>query len=264
MGLTLYDDVYIARVIKGQYQGEDSALTLGALEKCLVMMVKAGMAAGYCVIWVLCHIPIVSSLYETFARCYSRGGLGFFLRGAYYKNRLKRIGRNVFIDVGVTIWRPENVEIDDYSHIDTNVTILGGDRGHGGVQIGKYVHVASNCVLAGRGGLRLGDYSAVAAGCHVYSGSLYYEDPSDQSGRLLSVSAQAPLHMQYAIEKPVVVDEYAVVLLNSSVLPGVTIGKAAVVGAHSLVNSDVPPFTIAVGTPAKVVKKRRQPGAARE
>ncbi len=263
MSLLLYDDVYIARVITGQYQGEDSAIRLNAFQKCLVLLLKAGMAACYCGIWVLCRIPLVSSLYETFARCYSRGGLGFFLRGAYYKNRLRRIGRNVFIDVGVTIWSPENVEIDDYSHIDTYVTILGGDRGHGGVQVGKYVHVASNCVLAGRGGLRLGDYSAVAAGCHVYSGSLYYEDPEDKSGKLLSVSAQAPLDMQYAIEKPVLIDEYAVVLLNSSILPGVTVGKAAVVGAHSLVNSDIPPFSIAVGTPARVVKKRREPGAAR-
>ncbi len=41
---------------------------------------------------------------------------------------------------------------------------------------------------------------------------------------------------------------------HSTVLPGVTIGENSIIGAHSLVNSNIPPNVIAVGVPAKVIK----------
>ena len=43
---------------------------------------------------------------------------------------------------------------------------------------------------------------------------------------------------------------------NSTILPGVVIGEGAVVGAGSVVSKDIPPFTVAVGNPAKVIKNR--------
>lgn len=43
--------------------------------------------------------------------------------------------------------------------------------------------------------------------------------------------------------------------MNTIILPGVSIGEGAVVGAFSLVNKDIPPWSIAVGIPAKVIKK---------
>ena len=42
---------------------------------------------------------------------------------------------------------------------------------------------------------------------------------------------------------------------HSTVLPGVTIGENSIIGAHSLVNTDIPPNVVAVGVPAKVIKK---------
>ena len=39
------------------------------------------------------------------------------------------------------------------------------------------------------------------------------------------------------------------------VMPGVTIGDGAVIGAHSVVNKSIPPACVAVGSPAKVIKK---------
>jgi acetyltransferase-like isoleucine patch superfamily enzyme len=251
----LYDDEYLVRALKGKYQVEDE-MHVTFLDKLVVAFLKSGMAACYLLICFVCKIPILSSLYETLARTYSRGAVGFFLRGAYYKNRLKRMGKNVFIDVGVTIWEPGNVEIDDYSFIDTYVTILGGRKGHGFVQIGKYVEVASNCVLAGRGGIKLGDHVGVGAGSKIYSGTHLYKDPGREDIELMSGSILAPVDKQYVLEKPVIFEDYAWMGVNSAVIPGVTIGKGAIIGAGSVVNSDIPAFSVAVGSPAKVIKKR--------
>jgi maltose O-acetyltransferase len=51
---------------------------------------------------------------------------------------------------------------------------------------------------------------------------------------------------------------------NSTVLPGVTIGKKAVIGAGSVVNRDIPPFTIDVGNPCRPVKKWNRESATFE
>jgi acetyltransferase-like isoleucine patch superfamily enzyme len=56
-------------------------------------------------------------------------------------------------------------------------------------------------------------------------------------------------------KEQVVLKKGCVLGMNSVVMPGVTIGEGAIVGVNSLVVKDVPPWTIAVGNPARVVKK---------
>ena len=43
--------------------------------------------------------------------------------------------------------------------------------------------------------------------------------------------------------------------METMIMPGITIGDGAIIGARSMVTKDIPPYTIAVGSPAKVVKK---------
>ena len=44
---------------------------------------------------------------------------------------------------------------------------------------------------------------------------------------------------------------------NVKVLDGVTIGDGVILGSGAVVNKDIPPFTVAVGVPAKVIKQRK-------
>lgn len=62
------------------------------------------------------------------------------------------------------------------------------------------------------------------------------------------------LKLGYII-KPIVLKKGCLVGMESFVMPGVTIGEGAIVGAGSLVTKDVPAWTIATGRPAKVVKQ---------
>lgn len=54
--------------------------------------------------------------------------------------------------------------------------------------------------------------------------------------------------------KPVLIREYAWVGAGATILPGVCIGRHAIVGAGSVVTKDVPDYAVAVGNPAKVIK----------
>jgi carbonic anhydrase/acetyltransferase-like protein (isoleucine patch superfamily) len=56
----------------------------------------------------------------------------------------------------------------------------------------------------------------------------------------------------------VTIDDFAVIATKVVILPGVKVGKDALVGAMSLVNSDVPPEAIVVGSPAKAVGNVRK------
>ena len=58
------------------------------------------------------------------------------------------------------------------------------------------------------------------------------------------------------IKAPIVIDDYAWIATNSIILPGVTIGKGAVVGAGSVVTKSVPPYQVVAGNPARIVKER--------
>ncbi len=57
------------------------------------------------------------------------------------------------------------------------------------------------------------------------------------------------------IVKPIVLKKGCLIGMESFVMPGVTIGEGAIVGAGSLVTKDIPAWSIATGRPAKVVKQ---------
>lgn len=55
--------------------------------------------------------------------------------------------------------------------------------------------------------------------------------------------------------RPIVIEDKVWIGINSTILPGVTIGYGAIVGANSVVTHDVPPMTVVGGNPAKVIKE---------
>lgn len=59
------------------------------------------------------------------------------------------------------------------------------------------------------------------------------------------------------IAKPVSIGDYAWIATHAKILPGVKIGRGAVVGACAVVTKDVPPGGVAVGNPARILEKRR-------
>ena len=63
--------------------------------------------------------------------------------------------------------------------------------------------------------------------------------------------------------EPVRICAWADIGVNAVVLPGVTIGRGAIVGAGSVVTTDVEPFSIVAGVPARLVRRRNEPAKGR-
>ena len=104
------------------------------------------------------------------------------------------------------------------------------------VTIGKNVFVNSNALMMSRGGITIEDDVMIAA----------------------NVSLLTNNHDLYEREillcKPIVIKQGAWIGAGATILPGVTVGKYAVVGASSVVTHDVPDYAVVVGSPAKVIK----------
>lgn len=130
------------------------------------------------------------------------------------------IARDVSLSPNVRI--RGNVKIGSGSSVAQNGSINGVDVG---VVIKKNVMIAPNVVIV--------------AFNHVHD-------------RL-----DVPMSQQGFDEGVVVIDDDVWIGANVTVGKGVTIGTGAIVGANSFVNSDVPPYSIAAGVPAKFISKRR-------
>ncbi len=122
---------------------------------------------------------------------------------------------------GIVLKIGSDVEINDYVHIAAVMR----------VEIGNNVLIASKVFIT--------DHSHGS-----YSGDFQSKPSEPPTKRIRRIVA-----------KPVIIEDNVWLGEYVTVMPGVTIGKGSVVGALSVVTKDVPPGTIAVGSPAKVIKR---------
>lgn len=253
-GFGLYSKEFVRRIVGGAYGGGEVV----GWRKIVADICWYLHFVAFGLIWLCAKLPVISSWLEIIARIYKRNMFGFFLRGAYYKAKLKEMGTDVIIDQGVEIWGPKNVRIGPSCHLDMNACIAAGESGqsqHGWVDIGAHVHIGPNTHLAGRGGVKIGSYTAITAGSKIFSATNVGDNPSDPTD-LLPMSHAAPLHRQRIVEAPVIIEDYVFVGLNVCILPGVKIGRGAIINSGALIAQDIEPFQVIKGATMSTVGTR--------
>jgi len=173
---------------------------------------------------------------------------------------------------------PPNVEIRDGAYIETSYSfhecrseqepavILGR---------GSQVYLAMMFDLGKRGHVRLGDYSSMTGGRIICDDEIRignycliswnviimdtYRLPLDALSRRavleqVAVSKERIIPPSYEVPRPVHIDDNVWIGFDACILQGVRIGTGSIVAAKSVVVYDVPPFTIAAGNPARVIR----------
>lgn len=107
------------------------------------------------------------------------------------------------------------------------------------ISIGEDTIIGEQVVLDGRDKLVIGNHVDFATQVMVYNAEHDLEDKDFK-----------------AVTAPVVIEDYVFVGPRAIILPGVKIGKGAVVAAGAVVSKDVEPFTVVGGVPAKLIRKR--------
>ena len=108
-----------------------------------------------------------------------------------------------------------------------------------------------NWVVQNKSGLQLGRCTDIGAFTYINAKFGVIIEDEVQIGSHCSVYTVSTIDNK---EGPVVLKRNCRLGTHSSVMPGVTIGENAVVGAHSFVNSDIPANSVAYGVPARVVR----------
>jgi|ETNmetMinimDraft_26_1059896.scaffolds.fasta_scaffold04559_3 acetyltransferase-like isoleucine patch superfamily enzyme len=250
-GFLLYSSAFMRRMLSGGYGASRRPSLIARL---LLPFVMSLVALTQLAVWILAKVPIAGTCIEIIARIYKRNMFGFLLRGAYYKAKLGKLGQDSIIDQNVEIWGDGNVRIGNGCHLDMYARLAAGEASQsqtGTIDVGDHVHIGPQTQLAGRGGITIGSYTAITAGTKIFSATNIGDSP-DNPYDLLPMSHAAPLDRQRVFEAPVSIGDHVFVGLNVCILPGITIGRGAIVNSGTVVTRDVPEFAIVGGNPARV------------
>ena len=224
-------------------------LTVGAPS--LGRLLKYEMVTGLFMAWPgAAGLALRRMAYRSLLGGMDRGvtiGRNVTLRGAAQI----RLGRQVALDDHVVLdarGPDASIEIGEGTLISRN-TIIRARNGR--IVIGEGSDIGANCILATNSRLEIGRDALIAAFCYVTAGGHHrYDDPD------------TPIIRQGFISKGgVIIGDDVWLGSHTTVLDGVRIGRGAVVGAHSLVNRDIDPLSIAWGIPARPQSMRGQPKA---
>lgn len=172
---------------------------------------------------------------------------GYYSESDLKNAGFKALGHNVRIAKNSTIVGLENIEIGDDVRIDGYCTIAAA--GTGWIRIGSFIHIGANCYLSAGDGICIGDFGNLSQGVRVYSRS------DDYTGAYMT-NPTVPVRYTGVTRGPVALERHVIIGSGSVVLPQVTIGEGAAVGALSLVKESLTPWGVFAGCPAKRLKDR--------
>ena len=127
--------------------------------------------------------------------------------------------------------------------IDESVTLLPPfyvDFGKN-IRIGKRCWIQQGCTFFDRGGITIGNDVFIAPKVNLITIN-HDSDPENRSA---------------TYGRPIVIEDKVWIGINSTILPGVTVGYGSIVGANSVVTHNVSPYTVVGGNPAKFIKEIR-------
>jgi acetyltransferase-like isoleucine patch superfamily enzyme len=211
--------------------------------------------------------------YELAAVCASwvPGALGLMLRGRLYRSILGSIGKNVVFGKNVTLRHPGKIRIGDNVIIDDNCLIDAKGSSNRGITIGdgvfigrnsilyckdgdieldENVNIGVNCTLFSSNKLVVGQNTRIAGYTYLLSGGDYdYDNPA-----VKIIDQPSPVS-----KGPLVIGSDCWLGARVTVLDGVRIGEASVIGAGSVVSAAIADHCLALGTPARVIKRLARP-----
>jgi len=172
-------------------------------------------------------------------------------------------GRSVVIEHGYQVTSGASLILEDMVHINAlsdrgitfgrNVTVAKGavivctgvvaNRG-AGLIVGNNSAIGAQSFIGAQGGITLGNDVIMGPGVRIFSENHNYNH------------CDILIRKQGETRKAVLIENDCWIGSGVTILGGVTIGRGSVIAAGSVVAKDVPPYSVAAGIPAKVIKSR--------
>jgi acetyltransferase-like isoleucine patch superfamily enzyme len=162
--------------------------------------------------------------------------------GVFTPEQFARLGTGVVFESGVLVFHPETIEIGDEVYVGHQAILKGYHRNR--MVIGAGTWIGQQCFIHSAGGVTIGAHVGLGPGVKIVTSTHRLED------------REAPILHAPIDFAPVVIEDGSDIGVGAILLPGVTVGRGAQVGAGAVVTEDVPPYTIVAGVPARVVRPR--------
>ena len=194
------------------------------------------------------------------------GALGLFLRARLYPLLLGSCGRGVAFGAGVVLRHPHKIHIADNVVVDDACCLDAKGQDNQGIRLGERVFVGRNAILSCKNGdIIVEDDANIGFNTEIFSASRV------RVGRKVLIAAYTYLvggdHLYDRVDVPVLdqgrtaagidIGDHVWLGAHVVVTDGSRVGRDAIIGAGAVVVGEIPEFAIAVGTPAKVVRDRR-------
>jgi acetyltransferase-like isoleucine patch superfamily enzyme len=154
---------------------------------------------------------------------------------------IRCVGKGTIVRENTRMINAANIKIGEGCLIRDSAYLRAGTQGK--ILVGNGCGLNSFCRLFGHGGIEIQDDTFCGPGTTITT-----------TAHDLGAQLERTHFLKVTLEKDVWVGA------NVTILPGVTIGHGSVIGAASVVTKDIPPNSLAVGNPAKVIKKSIQVG----
>ena len=170
----------------------------------------------------------------------------------YSEEELKSLG---FCSLGIdirlsrkaSIYGANKISIGNHVRIDDFCVLSAGV---GGIFLGDYIHIGVYSSIIGGGTVVLRDFVNISSRVSIYSSN------DDYSGAAMTNPMVPACYSNIQVAE-VEICTHVIIGSGSVILPGITIGAGAAVGALSLVNQDCKPFGIYAGVPVRHTKERK-------
>ena len=170
------------------------------------------------------------------------GRIGVLVRRLYWATKFRQ-SKTFYLDPGCIIVEPANITIGDGVEIRRRCELYANDSGsitigdRVGINSGSMINAADNGEIIIQNDVLIGPNVIMRSSNHAYA------------------RKDIPINRQGHIGGKIVIEEDVWVGGRCIILPDVTIGKGAVIGAGAVVTKDVPPYSLAAGAPAKVIRE---------
>lgn len=192
---------------------------------------------------------------------------GRAVRHTWWRWRLARLGTSPDIQPDTHFEYAERIYIGNHCRIARRALIRANTDDPKGVRLGNNVSVQENVLInANRGHVVIGDHSWLGPGSTVYGngGVEIGSDVMVASHCVIntvshnSARTDIPMNQQGTYCDPVVLEDDVWIGTAAIILQGVRIGRGSIIGAGAVVVRNIPPYSIAVGVPARVTGNRRK------
>lgn len=211
---------------------------------CLICLINSKLISVIFMLIYVFEIVILLSLFNIGNRLISK----LQSKVIVYKSKNKK-AKNVHIGNHCLIKYPETISFGNNVSMGHNVEMFplityNGEEYSPNIIIGNNVIIGDYNRFACKDNITIEDDVLFAAYVHITDHSHEYRDP------FLSIIEQG-----VSEKGPIRIGKGSWIGLRCSILSGVSIGEHCVIGAGSVVTKDIPSYSIAVGVPAKVIKK---------